>query len=80
MKFKFKFERLFSSSKIQKEPTFGEGAKEDTVSEEREHNEVDGGEHSPAHTPRRLNPVVHHRIPVLARQDLEGERCPVVIG
>jgi hypothetical protein len=46
--------------------------KEDTVSEECEHDEVDGGEHSAPHAPLGLNPMIHHCIPVLAGEDLQG--------
>jgi hypothetical protein len=45
----------------------------DTVPEEREDDEVDGEHHAALHTPLRLDPVVHDLVPVLARQDLEGE-------
>lgn len=40
--------------------------KEDTVSKEREDDEVDRGEHAAANTSLRLDPVIHHGIPVLA--------------
>lgn len=43
---------------------------EDTVSKEREDDEVDRGEHATANASLRLDPVVHDRIPVLAGQDL----------
>lgn len=45
-------------------------AKEDTVSKEREHDEVNRGEHAAANTSLRLDPVVHDSIPVLASQNL----------
>jgi len=47
--------------------------KEDTVPEEREDDEVDGGEHPSADAPLGLDPVVHHGVPVLAGQDLRRE-------
>lgn len=42
----------------------------DTVSEEREDDEVDGGEHAAADASLRLDAVVHDGVPVLAGQDL----------
>lgn len=42
----------------------------DTVSEQREHDEVDGGPHAGLHSSLRANPVVHHLIPVLSCEDL----------
>ncbi|TNN59701.1 hypothetical protein EYF80_030072 [Liparis tanakae] len=47
--------------------------KEDTVPEEREDDEVDGGEHPSADAPLGLDPVVHHGVPVLAGQNLRRE-------
>lgn len=44
----------------------------DTVPEEGEDDEVDGGEHPRVDTALRLDPVVHHSIPVLPSQDLQG--------
>lgn len=44
--------------------------KEDTVSKEREDDEVDGGEHAAANPSLRLDPVVHDGVPVLASQNL----------
>lgn len=43
----------------------------DTVSEQREDDEVDGGEHATPHSSLRFDPVIHHCIPVLSSQNLE---------
>lgn len=42
----------------------------DTVSEEREDDEVDGREHAAADASLGLDPVVHDGVPVLASQNL----------
>lgn len=44
--------------------------KEDTVSKQREHDEVNRGPHAGLDSPLRANTVVHHLVPVLPRQDL----------
>lgn len=43
----------------------------DTVSKQREDDEVDGGEHATPHSSLRFDPMIHHRIPVLSSQNLE---------
>ena len=43
----------------------------DTVPEEGEDDEVDGEHHAALHTPLRLDPIIHDRIPILARQNLK---------
>lgn len=45
---------------------------EDTVPEERQHDEVDGEHHAALHAPLRLDAVIHDLVPVFARQDLKG--------
>ena len=42
----------------------------DTVSKEREHNEIDRGEHAAANPSLRLDPVVHDGVPILSSQNL----------
>lgn len=49
-------------------------AKEDTVSKQREHDEVDRGEHAAANASLRLDPVVHDGVPVLASQNLRKNK------
>ena len=46
---------------------------EDTVPEERQHDEVDGEHHATLHAPLRLDAIIHDLVPVFARQDLKGE-------
>lgn len=48
--------------------------REDTVSKECEDDEVDRGKHATANTPLRLDPMIHHSIPVLASQNLRGTK------
>lgn len=43
---------------------------QDTVSKEREDDEVDGGEHAASNASLRLDAVVHHSVPVLTGQNL----------
>lgn len=53
-----------------------ERAREDTVAEEREDDEVDGEDHAALDAALRLDAVVHDLVPVLARQDLRGRPRP----
>lgn len=52
----------------------GEGGGEDTVSKQREDDEVDGGPHAILHASLRADAVVHHLVPVLAGQDLKHRK------
>lgn len=45
----------------------------DTVTKQRQDDEVNGGEHPRADAALRLYPVVHHRVPVFPRQDLHSK-------
>jgi len=45
---------------------------EDTVSEQGEHDEVDGRPHAVLHAALRADPVVHHFVPVLPSQNLQA--------
>lgn len=49
----------------------------DTVSEQSEDNEVDGGEHAAVDAALRLDPVIHHCVPVLPGEDLQEKHRPV---
>lgn len=48
-------------------------AQKDTVSKQRQDDEIKGREHAFADSTLRLDPVVHHRVPVLPGQDLQRE-------
>ena len=43
---------------------------EDTVAEECEHDEEDGEDHALVDPSLRLDPVIHHHVPILSCQDL----------
>lgn len=47
----------------------------DTVSKQREDDEVDRGEHATAHSSLRFDPMIHHCIPVLSCQNLQQKAC-----
>lgn len=47
---------------------------EDTVSEERQHDEVDGEHHATLHAALRFDAVIHNLVPVLTGQDLKGRK------
>ena len=61
----------FGSSTVERGRQWGG---KDTVSKQSQHDEVDGGPHPVLHAPLGSDPVVHHLVPVLARQDLEPFR------
>ncbi len=47
------------------------GSIKDTVPEESENNEINGGEHSPVNAPLWFDPMIHDCIPILPSQDLQ---------
>lgn len=55
-------------------PCYKHSSQADTVSEQGEDDEVDGGPHARANASLRADAVVHHLVPVLARQDLHESK------
>lgn len=55
-------------------PCYKHSSQVDTVSEQGEDDEVDGGPHARANASLRADAVVHHLVPVLARQDLHESK------
>lgn len=62
-------------------PCYKHSSQADTVSEQGEDDEVDGGPHARANASLRADAVVHHLVPVLACQDLhESKPAGLVTG